>query len=96
MVTGVAHLHCLYLAGISVVGCQIVVAHVFSYSVSVFQFPSQFSPGFCSIFLEGADWTEFTARAGDSALPGLLHLHCRIVCTCTAGLSAPPLCFGVV
>ncbi len=76
------------------VGCQIVIAHVFSYSVSVFQFPNQFSPGFCSIFLECADWTEFSARAGDSALPGLLHLHlhCRIVCTCIAGLSAPALC----
>ncbi len=73
------------------VGCQIVIAHVFSYSVSVFQFPSQFSPSFCSVFLEGADWTEFSPRARDSALPGLLHLHCRIVCTCTAGLSAPAL-----
>ncbi len=27
--------------------------------------------------LMGADWTVFSARAGDSALPGLLHLHCR-------------------
>ncbi len=26
--------------------------------------------GCCSVFLEGADWTEFSARAGDSALPG--------------------------
>ncbi len=34
-------------------------------------------------FLKGADWTEFSARAGDSALPGLLHLHCRVICTST-------------
>ncbi len=69
-VTGVARLHCLYLAGVSVVGCQIVIVNVLSYSLSVFQFLSQFSPGCCSVFLEGADWTVFSARAGDSALPG--------------------------
>ncbi len=32
-VTGVARLHCLYLAGVSVVGCQIVIALVVSYSL---------------------------------------------------------------
>ncbi len=82
-VTGVARLRCLYLAGVSVVGCQIVIAHVVSYSLSVFQVLRLFSPSRCSVFLEGADWTEFSARAGDSALPGLLHLHCRVICTST-------------
>ncbi len=70
MVTGVARLNYLYLAGVSVVGCQIIIANVLSYSLSVFLFLSQFSPGCCSVFLEGADWTEFSPRAGDSALPG--------------------------
>ncbi len=41
-----------------------------------FQFLSQFLPGCCSVFLEGADWTDFSAQAGDSALPGYLHFHC--------------------
>ncbi len=50
--------------------------------MSVFQVLRLFSPGRCSVFLKGADWTEFSARAGDSAgftapaLPGYLHLHC--------------------
>ncbi len=44
--------------------------------MSVFQVLRLFSPGRCSVFLKGADWTEFSARAGDSALPGLLHLDC--------------------
>ncbi len=51
--------------------------------MSVFQVLRLFSPGRCSVFLKGADWTEFSARAGDSALPGLLHLHCRVICTST-------------
>ncbi len=78
-VTGVARLHCLYLAGVSVVRCQIVVSLVVPYfSVSVFQVRRLFSPGRVSVYsLMGADWTVFSARAGDSALPGLLHLHCR-------------------
>ncbi len=41
-----------------------------------FQFLSQFSPGCCSVFLEVANWTDFSAQAGDSALPGYLHFHC--------------------
>ncbi len=40
-----------------------------------FQFLSQFSPGCCLVFLEGADWTDFSTQAGDSALPGYLHFH---------------------
>ncbi len=78
-VTGVVRLHCLYLAGVSVVRCQIVFTLVvFLLSVSVFQVLRLFSPGRVSVFpLKGADWTVFSARAGDSALPGLLHLHCR-------------------
>ncbi len=77
-VTGVARLHCLYLAGVSVVRCQIVIALVVSYSLC----QSSRSRG-CSRLvtvqysLKGADWTVFSARAGDSALPGLLHLHGR-------------------
>ncbi len=77
-VTGVARLHCLYLAGVSVVRCQIVIALVVFYSLC----QSSRSRG-CSRLvavqysLKGADWTVFSARAGDSALPDLLHLHCR-------------------
>ncbi len=77
-VTGVARLHCLYLAGVSVVRCQIVIALVVSYSLC-----QSSRPRGCSRLvtvqysLKGADWTVFSARAGDSALPGLLHLHCR-------------------
>ncbi len=77
-VTGVARLHCLYLAGVAVVRCQIVISLVVSYSLC----QSSRSRG-CSRLvafqysLKGADWTVFSARAGDSALPGLLHLHCR-------------------
>ncbi len=77
-VTGVAHLHCLYLAGVSVVRCQIVVTIVVPYSLC-----QSSRSGGCSrlvafsISLKVADWTVFSARAGDSALPGLLHLHCR-------------------
>ncbi len=70
-VTGVARLHCLYLAGVSVVRCQIVIALAVSYSLC----QSSRSRG-CSVFLKGADWTVFSARARDSALPGYLHLHC--------------------
>ncbi len=83
-VTGVARLHCLYLAGVSVVRCQIVIALVVSYSLC----QSSRSRG-CSRLvavqysLKGADWTVFSARAGDCtagftapALPGYLHLHC--------------------
>ncbi len=77
-VTGVARLHCLYLAGVSVVRCQIVIALVVSYSLC----QSSRSRG-CSVFLKGANWTVFSAQAGDSALPGLLHLHCRVICTST-------------
>ncbi len=77
-VTGVARLHCLYLVGVAVVRCQIVIAIVVSFSLC----QSSSSLG-CSLLvafqysLKGADWTVFSARAGDSALPGLLHLHCR-------------------
>ncbi len=83
-VTGVARLHFLYLAGVSVVRCQIVIALVVSYSLC----QSSRSRG-CSRLvavqysLKGADWTVFFARAGDSALPGLLHLDCRVICTST-------------
>ncbi len=97
-VTGVARLHCLYLAGVSVVRCQIVIALVVSYSLC----QSSRSRG-CSRLvavqysLKGADWTVFSARAGDSALPRLSAPPlCFGVCTCTASLSSPPLCFGVV
>ncbi len=50
-VTGVARLHCLYLAGVSVVRCQIVITLVvFLLSVSVFQVLRLFSPGRVSVF----------------------------------------------
>ncbi len=73
-VTGVARLHCLYLAGVSVVGCQIVIAHVVSYSLSVFQVLRLLSPGHCSVFLKGT---------GFNSLPELETLHCRVYCTST-------------
>ncbi len=36
----------------------------------------QIVSGCCSVFLEGADWTDFSAQVVDSALPGYLHFHC--------------------
>ncbi len=49
-VAGVARLHCLYLAGVSVVRCQIVVSLVVPYFfVSVFQVRRLFSPGRVSV-----------------------------------------------
>ncbi len=76
-VTGVARLHCLYLAGVSVMRGQIVVSLVVPYfSVSVFQVRRLFAPGHVSVYsLTGPDcvlcpgWRLCTA--------GLLHLHCR-------------------
>ncbi len=110
-VTGVARLHCLYLAGISVVRCQIVFTLVvFLLSVSVFQVLRLFSPGRVSV-------SPWRVPTGLYSLPELETLHCRVyctagftapalpmisapplcfgVCTCTASLSSPPLCFGV-
>ncbi len=90
-VTGVARLHCLYLAGVSVMRCQIVVFTlvVSLLSVSVFQVLRLFSRLIVfSISLKGADWTVFSARAGDSALPMIFAPPlCFGVCTCTASSS---------
>ncbi len=78
-VTGVARLHCLYLAGVSVVRCQIVFTLVvFLLSVSVFQVRRLFSPGRVSVF-------PWRVRTGLYSLPELETLHCRVYCTCTAG-----------
>ncbi len=60
-VTGVARLHCLYLAGVSVVRCQIVFTLVVSYSLCLF------SPGRVSVFPEG--WRLCTAGFTAPALP---------------------------
>ncbi len=105
-VTGVARLHCLYLAGVSVVRCQIVVTLVVPYSLC-----QSSRSGGCSrlvafqYFPEGCGldcilcpgWRLCTA--GFTA-PALLVISapplCFGVCTCTASLSSPPLCFGVV
>ncbi len=67
-VTGVARLHCLYLAGVSVVRCQIVFTLVVSYSLC-----QSSRSGGCSRLVA----SQYFLKAGDSALPGLLHLHCR-------------------
>ncbi len=67
-VTGVARLHCLYLAGVSVVRCQIVFILVVSYSLC-----QSSRSGGCSRLVA----SQYFLKAGDSALPGLLHLHCR-------------------
>ncbi len=95
-VTGVARLHCLYLAGVSVVRCQIVITLVVSYSLC-----QSSRSGGCSrlvafsIFPEG--WRLCTAGFTAPALPMISAPPlCFGVCTCTASLSSPPLCFGVV
>ncbi len=67
-VTGVARLHCLYLAGVFVVRCQIVFTLVVSYSLC-----QSSRSGGCSRLVA----FQYSLKAGDSALPGLLHLHCR-------------------
>ncbi len=94
-VTGVARLHCLYLAGVSVVRCQIVFTLVVSYSLC-----QSSRSGGCSrlvafqYFPEG--WRLCTAGFTAPALPMISAPPlCFGVCTCTASLSAPPLCFGV-
>ncbi len=80
-VTGVARLHCLYLAGVSVVRCQIVfTVVVYLLSVSVFQVLKLFSPGRVSVY-------PCRVRTGLYSLPELETLHCRVYCTCTASLS---------
>ncbi len=77
MVTGVARLHCLYLAGVSVVRCQIVfTVVVYLLSVSVFQVLKLFSPGRVSVYL-CPSWRLCTAGFTAPALPMI---------------SAPPLC----
>ncbi len=70
-VTGVARLHCLYLTGVYVVWCRIVVAHVLSCTMSVLLVPESV---FCLLaFLDS--WrvrtgrSDFSACAGYSALP---------------------------
>ncbi len=105
-VTGVARLHCLYLAGVAVVHCQIVISLVVSYSLC----QSSRSRG-CSrlvavsVFPEGCgldcilcpSWRLCTAGFTAPALPMISALPLGFgVCTCTASLSSPPLCFGVV
>ncbi len=105
-VTGVAHLHCLYLAGVAVVRCQIVISLVVSYSLC----QSSRSRG-CSrlvafqYFPEGCgldcilcpSWRLGTAGFTAPALPMISAPPlCFGVCICTASLSSPPLCFGVV
>ncbi len=75
--TGVARLHCLYLAGVSVVRCQIVfTVVVYLLSVSVFQVLKLFSPGRVSVYL-CPSWRLCTAGFNAPALPMI---------------SAPPLC----
>ncbi len=75
--TGVARLHCLYLAGVSVVRCQIVfTVVVYLLSVSVFQVLKLFSPVRVSVYL-CPSWRLCTAGFTAPALPMI---------------SAPPLC----
>ncbi len=75
--TGVARLHCLYLAGVSVVRCQIVfTVVVYLLSVSVFQVLKLVSPGRVSVYL-CPSWRLCTAGFTAPALPMI---------------SAPPLC----
>ncbi len=75
--TGVARLHCLYLAGVFVVRCQIVVTVVvYLLSVSVFQVLKLFLPGRVSAYL-CPSWRLCTAGFTAPAL---------------SMISAPPLC----
>ncbi len=75
-VTGVARLHCLYLAGVSVVRCQIVFTLVvFLLSVSVFQVLRLFSPGRVSVFPEGCGLDCILCPSWRLCTAGL-HLHC--------------------
>ncbi len=88
-VTGVARLHCLYLAGVSVVRCQIVFTLVvYLLSVSVFQVLKLFSPGRVSVY-------PCRVRTGLYSLPELETLHCRVYCTCTADDICTSTVFGV-
>ncbi len=88
-VTGVARLHCLYLAGVSVVRCQIVfTVVVYLLSVSVFQVLKLFSPGRVSVY-------PCRVRTGLYSLPELETLHCRVYCTCTADDICTSTVFGV-
>ncbi len=57
-VTGVARLHCLYLTGVSVVCCQIIVAHVLACSLSVFLVPESVFACLLLLIPEGEDWSE--------------------------------------
>ncbi len=75
-VTGVARLHCLYLAGVSVVRCQIVIALVVSYSLC----QSSRSRGCSRLVAVQYSWR---VRTGLYTLPELETLHCRVYCTCT-------------
>ncbi len=85
-VTGVARLHCLYLAGVSVVRCQIVFTLVVSYSLC----QSSRSGGCSRLVASQYSWRLET-----------LHCRVYCTCTAgfTAPalpmISAPPLCFGV-
>ncbi len=78
-VTGVARLHCLYLAGVSVVRCQIVfTVVVYLLCVSL--------PGPEAVLA----WSRFSI-----SLPELKTLHCRVYCTCTADDICTSTVFGV-
>ncbi len=100
-VAGVARLHCLYLAGVSVVRCQIVVTIVVTYSLC-----QSSRSGGCSrlvafqYFPEGCrldcilcpGWRLCTAGFTAPALPMISAPPlCFGVCICTAGFTAPAL-----
>ncbi len=86
--TGVARLHCLYLAGVSVVRCQIVfTVVVYLLSVSVFQALKLFSPGRVSVYL-CPSWRPCTAEdICTSTVFGVCTSTVFGVCTCTASSS---------
>ncbi len=69
-VTGVARLHCLYLAGVSGVRCQIVIALVVSYALC----QSSRSRGCSRLVAVQYSWR---VRTGLYSLPELETLHCR-------------------
>ncbi len=77
VVTGVARLHCIFLAGVSVVSCQIVVTHVLSCSLSVLLVPESVFAWLLFLFPGGCGLVRVIS------LPELETLHCRIICTST-------------
>ncbi len=92
-VTGVAHLHCLYLASVSVMRCQIVITLVVSYSLCQSSrswgcsrlVAFQYFPEGCGLdCILCPSWRLCTADdICTSTVFWSLHLHCQLIFTST-------------